>query len=553
VFPARERDRHVAICDLFGFCPPRSSSVRRVIPFFTSPFPEARHGYPTKPNGGASDCPPTGQEIPLSLTRHTFQTIYCPPLDTSLLAAIFADVEEECKTNSLSEPTDQQIAQLQDTLEELSAHAVEDFGDDSDPYTHLIWDAPRSAWSSDDTPDWSSGDVGTSSSDVSNVNFPQFVFLQAAFPHIEAARLRDVISALGGPDGSTDMKDVIEEVLGREHRRECQERGINVDNFVDDRAKNKPRAECTTSAKKKGMKLVINDVRQQHHFSGANGLINSPDPWAQSVSLSTHLATLIPSCNPNYFQSAFHDPQHSSPCVALRHTLQKINDSLYPGNDELSEQETQHLFGMFDALLASPAYETMNAGQRDQLFCDARLSLRATNGDPNSAWELISTILDLERGLDVGIYHSTPATPLSPTLLSPTSPRPKSRPSSSQWAASGSATASPTSPTPKNDLGGEWNNVPERQKARARYLADSIPAYDPNRKARAKGTGNGFDRGGRGNTGELGPMQRIAQLQKNRDQILREATRYWRGGNAGNRGGEVAQYFAERVSYPFYL
>jgi len=460
-------------------------------------------------------------------------------------------VEEECKANNISKPTNQQIVQLRNLLSELAANAVEDFGDGYDPSSQTA--GAFSAWSSDDTPDWSSGDVTTSSSEVSNINFPQFAFLQAAFPHIDATKLRAVTIAVGGPDGYADMEDVIEEVLNREYRGECQERGIDVDTLLDGHPKNKHRVERVTSGKKKkGMKLVINDVRQHNHFLPTNNLRGSPDPWVQSVSLSTQLATLIPSCDLNYFQSAFHDHQHSSPCKALRHTLQKINDSLYPGNDELSEQETQYLFGLFDALRASPIYETMTIGKRDQLLSDARLALRATNGKPDPAWDLVSILLQLERDLDIGIYHSPPATPLSPTLLSPTSPTPKSRPSSSQWVTSGSPPTSPVSPTPKDDDLGGWNYIPERPKNGSRYLASSIPAYDPNRKARIKGAGNGFGKGGKGDLGELSPMQRIAQLHKNRNQILREASRYWERGNAGNRGGEVAQYFAERVGYPLF-
>jgi len=466
---------------------------------------------------------------------------------------MLADLEGECKANNLSKPTNQQIVQLQIDLSELSANAVEDFGDNGDPrgqFNGAFSDIPRSAWSSEDAPELSFGDTTTSSSEASNVNFSQFAFLQAAFPHIEAAILRAVIVAVGGPDGSGDMEDVIEEMLNREDRRECQERGIDVDTFLDDHPGNKPRVEYAFPAKKrKGKKLVINDIRQQHHLSSPNGPRGppGPDPWTQSMSLSTHLATLIPSYNANLFQSAFHDPQYSSPSKALRHTLQKIHVRLYPSNDELSEQETQYLFDLFDALRALPAYETMNVGQRDQLLSDARLALRATGGAPDLAWELVSTLLDLDD-LDIGIYHSTPTTPLSPTFASPTSPTSKSRPSSSQWATNGSTMPSPITPIPKSDdVSGEWNHIPVRPRNRPHYLAASIPAYDPNRKARIKGAGNGFGKGGKGDIGELGPMQRIAQLRRVRNRILREATRYWKGGNAGNRGGEVAQYFAERV------
>lgn len=396
-----------------------------------------------------------------------------------------------------------------------------------------------------------SGDATTSSSEASNISFPRFAFLRAAFPHIGASELRAVIIAVGGPDGSADMEDVVEEVLAREYRRECRERGIDVDTLLDDPPKSKPRVERVAPAKKKGTKLVINDIRQQHHLSpAANNLKGSPtpDPWTQSMSLSTHLATLIPSYNANHFQSAFHNPQHSSPDKALRDTLQKINRKLYPGNDELSEQETQYLFEMFDALRAFPIYDTMNAEQRDQLLSDARLALRATGGAPDQAWEVVSILLDLDRDLDIGIYHSPPTTPLSPTLTSPRSPTFKSRPSPSHWATRASAASPPTSPVPKDDdLGGEWNHIPVRQRKNTRYLSASIPAYDPKRNARGKGAGNRFGKGGKGDIGELSPMQRIAQLHQSRNRILREATWYWKGGNSGNRGGEVAQYFAERV------
>lgn len=431
---------------------------------------------------------------------------------------------------------------------------MEDSGDGGDPTDQLngtFSDTSRSAWSSDDTPELTSGDVTTSSSEVSNVSFPQFAFLQAAFPHIGAGELRAVIAAVGDPDGYADMEDVVEGVLTREYRRECRERGIDVDTLLDDRPKSKPRVEHVAPAKKKGMKLVINDIRQQHHLSpAANSFKGSPtpDPWTQSASLSTQLATLIPSYNANHFQSAFHNPQHSSPGKALRDTLQKINYKLYPGNNELSEQETQYLFGMFDALRESPIYETMTAEERDQLLSDAQLALRATGGVPDLAWEVVSILLELDRDLDIGIYHSVPATPLSPTLASPTSPTFKPRPSSSNWVTKVSAASPPTSPIPENgDLGGGWNHIPVRQRSNTHYLSASISAYNPNRNVKGKGAGNRFGKGGKGDIGELSPMQRIAQLHKNRNRILREATRHWKGGNSGNRGGEVAQYFADRV------
>ena len=410
------------------------------------------------------------------------------------------EVEEECNANGAPKPTRQQVIHLQNTLSQLSAGATEASADGGDPDGQLnraFSDATRSTLSSDDAPEWSSGDVTTSSSEVSNINFPQFDFLQAAFPHIEPAKLRSVIVAVGGPDGSADMEDVVEEVLNRENRRECQERGVDVDTLLYDRPKDKPRVgKVPPVKKKKGTKLVINDIRQQHHLSNPSSPKSFiPHPWVQTMSLSTHLATLIPSCNADRFQSAFHDPQHSSPSKAIRHILQKTNTRLDSGEGEFSEQETAYLFELFDTLRAAPAYENMTVEQQDQLLSDARLALRATGGVPDSAWELVSTLLDLDH-LDIGIYHAIPPTP-SP-------------------------------PTPKK----------------------LVPVYDPNRKAKVRGAGNEFGKGGKGDVGELDPLQRIAQLRRSRNAILREATRYWNRGNSGNRGGEVAQYFAERVGYP---
>jgi hypothetical protein len=93
-------------------------------------------------------------------------------------------------------------------------------------------------------------------------------------------------------------------------------------------------------------------------------------------------------------------------------------------------------------------------------------------------------------------------------------------------------------------------------------LAAFIPAYatasgSGGKKKGVKGAGNTFGQGGKGDVGELSPTSgagdpgehssKIKESMQKRNEMLRQATWMWQRGNANNRGGEVAMYFAERV------
>ena len=104
-----------------------------------------------------------------------------------------------------------------------------------------------------------------------------------------------------------------------------------------------------------------------------------------------------------------------------------------------------------------------------------------------------------------------------------------------------------------------WQTIPIKSGPDGPHpLSGVIRAYtnqapSPTAK-KVKGSGNGFGKGGKGDVGELPVSKRAAQqkryweLFEQRRAAMREAGKAWQRGNTKNFGGEVAFYFAERVS-----
>jgi hypothetical protein len=495
--------------------------------------------------------------------KFRLKTVYCPPLDTSLLAVFMADLEAECKAQGTTKPSAKQMSTLRKSLSELATLAEEQNYDEAilSPESTPSEQPTRStSFSSEDTPEWSSGNVTTPSSSeasygksyTSNIASP-LGFLRAAFPHMDVANLRSALGRAG--ENEVDMEAIVEELLTSEHILESEERDLDpslswtsVENKKP-KTKKSPLALSIQTTKKnngRGAKIAITDVRQRQNnlSSPSSPSSRALDPWSRLTSLATHLATLLPSYSASYFQSAFHAPQHSSPAKALRSCISSIGGS---DSSELSSAEKTQLFGMFDILRSSPGYDELNREQQGQVLTDARVALRATHNDPDTALEIVELILDLETKLDLGIYHSL--SPTSPTLSRYTTKLPSGPPPILSPLTLKSRSGSPTiAKTQINDAA--WQSVPERKISQGPHpLAASIPAYNPGRRGKIKGSGNGQGKGGKGDVGELTRAQRIAQLRRERDESLREATRYWKSGSAGNRGGEVAMYFAQRVRH----
>jgi hypothetical protein len=523
----------------------------------------------------------------------SLQAEFCPPLDTSLLAALIADL-------SPSSPPPDQVATLRTTLKELASHATTQHEHElADELSSLCITTDESNSCPDFCGEMTGGSTTSDSSALSQHSFSSPLgFLQAALSHIPPARLRRALSEAGkGDGGDVDMESVVETLLTSEFIHELEERGLDAldddeprspYNFDDDlwkcvERKKKPNSVNGKAAKRRstrGKTITLVDIRQRQHIPPATPAAQpAPDPWTQLSSLSEYLATLLPPNSASFFLSHFHSPSYVSPANALRAALSSI-----AGTQKLPS-DTTTLFTMLDVLRDSPTYTSLDAEQRSTLYADTQLALRATRGRGDDAidivWLLLELVLDLESGtLAMGVYH-VPQSPLScsrssawisPSATSaPPLPTIRDRSSSTSQLPSGpppvqppptskrkSIASSPgVSPTMDKAQPFEWQTVPQKPPKGPHPLALHIPAYDStnqNRRSagmgKLRGTGNGMGKGGKGDVGELTRpdlKQRMATSLRKRDELLREASKAWSRGNAKTRGGDVALYFAERV------
>ena len=262
--------------------------------------------------------------------------------------------------------------------------------------------------------------------------------------------------------------------------------------------------------------------------------------------MAAHLASLLPPHPVSFFQSIFHSPKYGSPSTALRVTLASISPA------EVPDSQIGILHGLFDLLVT----DDLSAKERDTLLADAQLAFRATKFDPEAALSLLQVI----RGLDDdsvsgewGLYHSpVPASmPTSPTTAGhtamsrtlPSGPPPIPPPPIRQHSV-------PLSVATTN----QWQTIPTRKSAstNAYSHADFIPTYNTGKKAKMRGSGIGIGKGGKGDVGELSGVKthsaKAKEFVKKRNDALREASRAWQMGSNKTRGGEIAQYYAAKVS-----
>ncbi|KAG8220758.1 hypothetical protein J3R82DRAFT_2187 [Butyriboletus roseoflavus] len=537
----------------------------------------------------------------------TLQAEFCPPLDTSLLAAFIADLDA-----TESPPPSHQLDELRTTLKELASQATthheHELADelDSAHLSAIYLTTDESTSSPDFCGETTEFSTASDSSALSHQSFSTPLgFLQAALPHIPPSRLRRVLSEVGISDeGDVDMESIIETLLTSEFIRELEERGLDalsdseprspytIDDVLWKRVESKRKFTPLNrkAAKKKntrGKTIPLVDIRQRQHLPPPHtpAALPAPDPWTQLSSLSEHLATLLPSHPASFFLSQFHSPTYSSPAKALRAALSSIaTQSISP----TETTTTASLFAMLDVLRDCPMYASLDAEQRSTLYTDAQLALRATRGRGDDAidivWLLLEFDLDLESGtLTMGVYHA-PKSPLSPGRSSAwvppsaTTPPPLPLPTSRDRSASTSAASrylqggpppvqppptskrksisSPpgTSPTKNIPHPFEWQMVPQKPPKGPHPLALHIPAYDStNQSRRSVGMGkvrrmsNGMGKDDVGELARADLRQRMAASLKKRDELLREASKAWKRGNAKTGGGEVALYFAERA------
>ncbi|KAJ6568271.1 hypothetical protein DFH09DRAFT_1363043 [Mycena vulgaris] len=532
----------------------------------------------------------------------SLQREFCPPLDSSLLAALLADIDPDADAR--------QIDALRSTLIELAAHA------DAEAPPDLAFEYEHSDGTSS-APDFCTSatrtgtGTTTTSSLVHAVNPAALAFLQAALPHLPAGAL---VRALADAAAEPDMWELICALLSDDTARELRERdldaGANIDADLALPAASTGKQKKKRKPRRAGTTLALSDVRQQqHHPARPRGAARTDaggggDAWTQLASLATHLAELLPPHPPALFLSFFHAPG-ATPYTALCAALASLASGSAPPPASASNaaEEAEEgapdplLFPLLDVLL--PAYPALPP---HTLLADAELALAAaraaarragtrdaaSRADQASGGEAAFELVRLLRALDddaregrwaMGVYHAPlPSSPSSasafnaPSLTStstaklPTGPAPTPPPP--PLALPLPATSSSSSAG--RDAG--WTRVPARRTHSAptvHPLAAHIPAYrvDVN-GVRVR------DAGGRalysaypgsyaysGSTGEYSGAgdadayrRRARESLRRRDELLREAARAWqgrggggKGGRGGGRGGEVALYFAGRA------
>lgn len=479
---------------------------------------------------------------------------FSPPLDTSLIAAIVADYVTE---SSFETSSDEQLQTLRATLQMLAAQAEQDEEYAlSDKFSNLHI-SPQST-ADDCSTDYMFTESTTSTSDTSEASsfISALAFLQAIFPQLSADKLLKTLNKVGDIE-DVDMENVVEELLTGEYVRELEELGVDgVDAEVQDddepwkTAEGKPRVKSKQGKKanKRGITIPIVDIRQRNHAHAQPGpsRLPPPDPWAQLSSVASYLQTLIPSHQSTFFLSHFHSPDYANPGDALRAALFSISRA----STSTEESEYALLSSVLDLLQEDEMYKTRNAEQRDRLERDAILALRATQAQPDLASDILRLLLELDTdNLAWGVYHA----PVPVQTKNNYSPRPvklpKGPPSIPQPPLRWKSTI------PSNDMN-SWMTVPISRRTNVPdTLANSIPAYNASntiRRARANGK-----------MGELlaskkmeqlgdrseGHRRRMVELMAQQRDAMREASRAWQKGNSKSRGGEVALFYADRVSW----
>ncbi|TFK90135.1 hypothetical protein K466DRAFT_651704 [Polyporus arcularius HHB13444] len=504
--------------------------------------------------------------------QDTLQAEFSPPLDTSLIAAIVADY-----ISGNDAQRDIELGQLREVLRNLAAEAEKEILDSDERSVSAFSQLHISPTSlADDTSssyDFSitdnSGYASTSSATSESSGQPPLSsplgFLRAVFPHVSLDKLRDTLAAHGANIDDLDMEALVEEILTSEYVRELEERGLSESESMEmgyepawEVVEKKKGVQKQKKPTKKGTTIKLVDVRQQHHArpAASNSRPGMPDPWTQLASVASHLATLIPSHSPSFFQSVFHSPQYPTPAHALRAALTEIARKTSNATDEVTEGEGPLLFSMFEVLTTSSIYADLNVEERDQLLEDALFALRATGGNPNTALDVVQLLVELDVDFSSkqyawGVYHQKAPQSKTNTNL-PSGPPPIPPPPNT-------ARRTHTIPSPAKEKPSAspnaWQTVPIKPGPDGPHpLSGVIRAYNNpvSTSRKVKGSGNGQGKGGKWDVGELhasfrSHRTRTWELLEQRRAALREAGKAWQSGHSKNHGGEIAFYFAERA------
>ncbi|KAG7093531.1 hypothetical protein E1B28_007203 [Marasmius oreades] len=476
-----------------------------------------------------------------TLLADSLQKEFCPPLDTTLVLALLSDIDLETKA---------EIQSIREALRQLALESEVE--------------VPEEA--SDLFPSETETETHPTSPGSSAIDF-----LRTVLPHISLERLRKAVTDAemeggdgdgnGNGDSDIDMWEIIAGLLTEEALREMEERGLDVGEdestiptAIDDwelvtnknktrkgkqkqkplSSYSKPKAKTTTTT------FAIADIRQQHRLLSSpplatplNGSL-SVDPWTQINSFSTYLSTLLAPHEPSFFQSYFHSPEYESPYDAVLAAVTSISEDK---KDRPEEADPVTLVSLLDILLPSTSSDSSNFApdvtSHTQVHASTiELCLRATNGRPDDALDLLMLLQDLtSRSGEVGLYH--------------TSPKLKSKTKTTSNITADSSLPPPlslhqTTSTPTLPIG----SIPQIKNKQPKPEQPPPPIWQtvPVRNSRSGGNGGGSGPGN-GSGGEV-LRARIEENLRRRNEMLREASRMWRKGGTSGAG---AMYFAERA------
>ncbi|KAF8801365.1 hypothetical protein BYT27DRAFT_7226924 [Phlegmacium glaucopus] len=501
------------------------------------------------------------------------QKEFCPPLDSSLIAALLVELESDADGNTIS-PSQNEIDNLYATCGALALQADEsqhsEFSESDILQTSKI-DETTSSWTTLDynhEQSSGSGSASSGSSDSSQYSFGSPLgFLKAALPDVPTTRLRRALLCAEKED--IDMWDIIAGVLTEESILEMEERGLDGleegegvlflggINFEWETVESKKKLSTKAGKKKvqpRSNTFTLGDIRQQHHtrpppFSPKKTTDGSSmrrptvgstaDPWTQISSLSTHIASLLPPHPPSFFQSFFHSPNHATSYDALRAALTSLCKS-----KQDADNYTSIVSSLIDILL--PDNGDVDPELDARITADIRLSVAIADGRATDALDLVNVLRDLDTNPEMGLSHLLPAQTSDSKddfkasgsrLPLPSSHLPNPSPSEVKPIIA-PATSFGNKPSPY-----QWQVVPPRKIVThsPNPHAHHIPAYT--RDVNGIKTQRDFRKT---SSEENDCKRRMAQATLKRRELLQQATRVWQKGNSKTRGGEIAQHYVER-------
>lgn len=474
-------------------------------------------------------------------------------------------------------PSTQQISQLRNDLRVLATQADEFQLSQIEDLENEF--SVRREWKLEQTAPSSFEETESSGSSNQSLESP-LAFLQGLLPHIP---VHEIIAALEDSEKSGkefDMWELVSTLLSELAIKDLEERGsAGLDVDGDHHELDWDTVAAKKSTKQRGnhrspTKVALFDVRQTRHIRAAGADrrrdIAAPDPWTQVNSLATRLSELLPSHSAPFFSSYFHNPTHRSPYVACRAALTTICEK------QKSKSEIDAAVIVTILELAYPDYQELDGEQQTRLLSDIELSVQVTRGRFDDCLSIIDILVVLNfdannNYLEMGVYHLSPknsspakaiAVPASTNATLNSSVASKLPPPSSPPIPTKPPSYKEKPPPDKNKPSPfQWQAVPQKNKSEftPHPLAVHIPAYarDVN-GIKVKGAGGGNGRkgsvGGRYMTARLGGSVSqtsavlLADHKKKYKGYLMEASKMWQRGNAKNRGGEAASYYAERVS-----